>query len=214
MLRLLPMTADVRTVIVRSPSAWRETGYVARAVAHVLVWSAALMGASLVRGEQQAAAGQPTVALDEAAFGTLDAGAQRMYRACLDALGEAEASRGKSGAWPTVEQLAAKNLSPFIDPLDKAGYRWTLLAKGTVFDYVGVPDAASGRPTFLINVVEPEPGMVVDPNVPNDETHFRLKDGTMLHVGIWEVPGSKPLADAVPTPAFEDGWRRITMGGP
>jgi hypothetical protein len=214
MLGLLPMTADVRTVKVRSPSAWRETGYVARAVAHVLVWSAALMGASLSRGEQQAAAGRPVVALDEVAFAGLDGGSQRMYRSCLDALAEAEATRGKSGAWPTVDQLAAKSLAPFADPLDKAGYRWTLLNRGMVFDYVGVPDAASGRPTFLINVVEPEPGMVVDPGVPSDETHHRLRDGTMLHVGIWSIPGAKPLADAVPTPAFEDGWRRITMGGP
>ncbi len=203
-----------RTVTVRSPSVWRETGYVARAVAHVIVWTAALMGASFTRGEQQAAAGQPTVALDEVAFGTLDAGAQRMYRSCLDALAEAEATRGKSGAWPTVEQLVAKNLAPFLDPLDKAGYRWTLLNRGGVFDYVGVPDASSGRPTFLINVVEPEPGMVVDVGLPSDETHHRLRDGTMLHVGVWSVPGARQLDTAVPTPAFEDGWRRITMGGP
>jgi hypothetical protein len=214
MLRLLPMTADVRTVTVRSPSVWRETGYVARAVAHVVVWTAALMGASVSRGELQVAAGRPTVAFNEVAFPALDADAQRMYRACLDALAEAEATRGKSGGWPTVEQLVAKRLAPFVDPLDKAGYRWSLLSSSTVFDYIGVPDAASGRPTFLINVVEPEPGTVVDPGVPVDETHHRLPDGTMLHVAVWTVPGAKPLDSAVPTPVFEDGWRRITMGGP
>lgn len=208
------MTAEVRTVIVRSPSAWREAGHVLRAIAHVVVWTAALMVASVTRGEQRTAAGKPTVALDEVAFVTLDSSAQRIYRACLDALGETEAARGNTGAWPTVEQLVAKNLAPFSDPLDKAGYRWTLLTRGAVFDYVGVPDATSGRPTFLITIVEPEPGMIVDPGVPSDETHHRLRDGTMLHVGVWIAAGAKPVETAVPTPAFEDGWRRITMGRP
>ena len=211
--------SEARTITVHSPSVMRETGYVARAVLHVLFWSAALMGASLAKSNQQAAAGTPATALDEVAFGTLDAGAQRLYRQCLDALAEGEDHRGKTGTWPTVEQMAGRNIAPFVDPLDKAGYRWTLLAKGTVIDYVGTPDASSGRPTLsLINgVVEPDPGTPNDPGAPTDETHHRLRDqpaaagGTMIHVAIWEIPGAKTLDAAVPTPPFEDGWRRITM---
>lgn len=200
-----------RTITVQSPSVWRETGYVARAVLHVAFWSAALMGASLARDAANPQAAAQTVALDEVSFSTLDEPAKRLYRQCADALSEAEDTRSKSGAWPTVAQLAARNLAPFVDPIDKAGYRWTLLAAGPVIDYLGVPDPASGRPTFLINVVEPEPGTPIDPSAVVDETHHKLRDGTMIHVAIWSVPGAKQLDTAVPTPAFEDGWRRITL---
>ena len=44
---------------------------------------------------------------------------------------------------------------------------------------------------------------------PVDETHHKLRDGTILHVSVWTGP--KTLDKPAATPAFEDGWRRITM---
>jgi hypothetical protein len=210
----MPMPANVakRTIDVRSYSAARETGAVIRAVAHIVFWSAALMGAtwgSRATGD----AARIQTAVDEVAFRDLEANDQRMYRASLEGLAEAEDVRSRANAWPTVEQLAAKRIPPFApDPLDRAGYTWQLLRDRTLVNYVGTPDPASKRPTIAIVVVEPDPGTAPDPQAIVDETHHKLADGTVLHVSIWT--GTKPVSGAVSTPAFEDGWRRITMAAP
>lgn len=202
-----------QTVVVQSPSVWRETGGVLRAVAHILFWSAAVMGArwGIQRGGTGGSvANAPATAVDEVAFRTLDPADQRMYRRSLEGLTEAESVRGKTGDWPSVEQLASRGIPPFaIDPIDKAGYRWQLLRDKTLVSYQGIPDPASKRPTIVIDVVEPDPGTPIDPQAVVDETHHKLADGNMLHVSIWI--GTKTLTQAVSTPAFEDGWRRITM---
>ena len=74
------------------------------------------------------------------------------------------------------------------------------------------PAPGSGRPNLAIVAVEPDPGMAVDPGAVEDETHNKLADGTMLHVGIFI--GGKPIERPAPVPAFEDGWKRITAVGP
>jgi hypothetical protein len=203
-----------QTVLVRSPSVLRETGGVVRAVAHILFWSAAIMGARWgMRSGATGAAASTTTAVDEVAFRELDPSDQRMYRRCLEGLTEAEDVRSKKGDWPSVDQLAARGIPPFAaDPLDKANYRWQLLRDKTLVTYQGVPDAASKRPTIVIDIVEPDPGTPIDPQAVVDETHHKLADGTVLHVSVWT--GTKTLTQAVSTPAFEDGWRRITMVAP
>jgi hypothetical protein len=202
---------EPRTVIVQSPSALRETGGVVRAVIHITVWSALLMGASWFPGRgASGAAAKPATAVDEIAFRELDADAQRWYRASLEGLTEAEDVRSRSGEWPSVEVLAGRKIPPFApDPLDRAGYRWRMLRDGTLVNYVGTPDAAAQRPTFVISILEPDPGTPIDPQTPVDETHHKLRDGTILHVSVWTGP--KTLDKPAATPAFEDGWRRITM---
>ena len=201
---------EVRTVAVRSPSVLTETGAVVRAVLHIAFWSVALMTASLHASRN--ADPSATLAIDEVAFRTLDADEQRLYRNILDGVGEAEDARGKAGTWPTVEQLAARRLPPFVaDPLDRAGYTWKLLRSGTLINYVGTP-ADPKRPTFLVVITEPDPGVAVDPGAPTDETHHKLKDGTMLHVLIWKA--AKAVDAPLATPLFEDGWQRITMAAP
>jgi hypothetical protein len=208
----MTVEATPRTIEVRSPSVARETGAVLRAVAHIVFWSAALMGATWGAGAASEA-GRTQTAVDEVAFRELDANDQRMYRASLEGLTEAEDVRSRANAWPTVEQLAGKRIPPFApDPLDRAGYKWTLLHDRTLVNYLGTPDPASKRPTIAIVIVEPDPGTAPDPQAVVDETHHKLKDGTVLHVSIWT--GTKALPGAVSTPAFEDGWRRITMAAP
>jgi hypothetical protein len=211
---------EPRTVIVKSPSALRETGSVVRAVVHITVWSALLMGASWFPGRGTSGAAKPVAtAVDEIAFRELDADAQRLYRASLEGLTEAEDVRSRSGEWPAVEVLAGRKIPPFApDPLDRASYRWKLLRDGTLVNYVGTPagsganDPATKRPTFVISILEPDPGTPIDPQTPVDETHHKLRDGTILHVSVWTGP--KQLDKPAATPAFEDGWRRITMAAP
>jgi len=205
-------TPHPRTVIVQSPSALRETGGVVRAVIHITVWSALLMGASWFPHRNDGAARPAATAVDEVAFRELDSEAQRIYRQTLDGLTEAEDVRSRAGEWPPVEALAARNVPPFAtDPIDHAGYRWRLLRDGTLVNYVGTPSVA-GKPTYVIAVLEPDPGTPIDPQTPVDETHHKLRDGTILHVSVWTGP--KDLAKPAATPAFEDGWRRITMAAP
>ena len=204
------MKGEVRTVIVQSPSVLRETGGVIRAVFHIVLWSAALMGATWFHNRGPDAARKSTTAVDEIAFRDLDATDQRLYRECLEGLTEAEDVRSRTNEWPTVEQLATRRIPPFVvDPLDRANYHWQLLRDGTLVNYVGTPDPASKRPTLLISILEPEPGTPIDPQAYVDETHHKLRDGTVLHVSVWT--GSRTVTKPVATPAFEDGWRRITM---
>lgn len=200
-----------RTVSVQSPSTLRETGLVARAVVHIVLWSAALMGASWYRA-QSPSAGSSTQLADVMLFRDLDPDAQRVARASLEGLAEAEDVRGRTGEWPTIEQLAATKIPPFAtDPLDRAGYRWTLLRDGTLVNYVGTP-AQADRPSFVISILEPEPGTPNDPQAATDETHHKLRDGTLLHVGVYR--GTKTLTSPMATPPFEDGWKRITTYNP
>ena len=201
-----------RTVIVQPPSLMRETGGVIRAVFHIIFWSAAVMGTTWGRGAGSQAVKAAPTAVDEVAFRDLDPTDQRMYRQCLEGLTEAEDVRSKAD-WPTIEQLGARKIPPFAsDPLDHAGYTWRVLRDRSIVNYVGTPDPASKRPTFVIVIVEPEPGAPIDPQAVTDETHHKLRDGTIIHVSIWT--GSRTLATAASTPAFEDGWRRITMATP
>lgn len=198
----------------QSPSVMREAGGVLRAVVHIVFWSTMLMATTWLPGRQPATASRtPMIAVDEVAFRELASDDQRVFRQALEGLTEAEDARSKTGDWPTIEQLATRKIPPFVaDPIDKANYRWTMLRDGTLINYLGVPDAASKRSTFVISVLEPDPGTPIDPAAYVDETHHKLKDGTLLHVSIWL--GSRTLARPAATPPFEDGWRRITMTTP
>jgi hypothetical protein len=199
----------IRTVTVRSPSMLRETGAVLNVVVQIVFWTAVVTSLTWNRTGDAA---KPKLEIDEVAFASLAPADQRMFRASLEGLGEAEDVRSRTRTWPTVEALAARGIPPFAaDPLDRAGYAWRMLRDGTLINYIGTP-AASAGPTFVISVLEPDPGTAPDPQVETDESHHRLGDGTMLHVSIWT--GSRTLGVAMATPPFEDGWRRITMLSP
>lgn len=168
----------MRTVIVESPSVWRETVGVIRVVLHVVFWSMAIMLAPTVGATTTAS----NLAVDEVAFASLDAGAQATYRRALESLSTAEAQRARTGQW---------------QPLPG----WRMLHDGLVTDYVDGD--------YAIVIWEPDPGMAPDPLAVVDEQHHKLPDGTLLHVSVWR--GTKPLDKPASTPAFEDGWRRITQ---
>ncbi len=200
-----------RTVIVEPPSVLRETGMVVRVAFHVVLWTAIAMGATWFPHAGVApAVAAPATAIGEVAFRELPGELQRMYTRCLEGLAEAEDTRSTTGAWPGVDDLAARGVPPFArDPIDHAGYHWKLLRDAGLVDYVGTP--AHG-PTLLITALEPDPGTPVDPRAVTDETHHRLRDGTMIHVAVWVGP--QPITAPVITPPIEAGWRRIVRGTP
>jgi hypothetical protein len=200
---------EVVTEVVRSPSALREAGWVGFALANIVFWSAAIMGGGKATTDTQAKA----VRVDEVAFDKLPTEDQRLFRRCAEGLTEAEDVRNRTKDWPTLDQLAQRKIPPFTpDPVDRGGYTWKLVRDTLVVDYVGTPAPGSGRPNLAIVAVEPDPGMAIDPGAVEDETHHKLADGTMLHVGIFV--GGKPLERPAPIPAFEDGWKRITLAPP
>ena len=199
-----------RTVLVESPSAMRETGFVVRIAFHVVMWTAIVMTATWFPHGGTVPAAAPATAIGEIAFRELPGDVQRMYRRCLDGLADAEELRADTGAWPAVEALAARGTPPFAaDPIDKAGYHWELRREATAVNYVGVP--ANG-PTLVITILEPDQGTPIDPTAYTDEQHHRLRGGEMLHVAVWI--GTKPVRGVMVTPAIEDGWKRITMVTP
>jgi len=95
---------------------------------------------------------------------------QRAFRAVRDGLIVAEAERARRGAWPERAELGS-------------GYRWSRLEQGTIVNYFGEPGDPSA-PAWLLEIQEPEPGMLPDP-APVDDEHHRLPDGTMLHTYVW-----------------------------
>lgn len=201
------MKPGPRTLVVQSPSLWRETARVGHAAFLIVFWSAMAMWCNQPRDVRSSAR---KAAFDQVAFRDLDSDAQRMFRLAQEGLTEAEDVRSRTNQWPTVESLAARNIPPFAsDPIDTAGYHWRMLEDGTLIDYVAAPEPGSPRPTFAIVILEPDPGTPIDPSAATDEVHHKLRDGTLLHVGIWT--GKKPMEHAVAMPPLEDGWRQITM---
>jgi hypothetical protein len=192
---------------VRSPSFGAEASFVAKALFHVAYWSL-----FVIFGHPRAAAADAFLPF-ERRFADLDLAEQRMVRNIREGLVEAEARRGRTGAWPTPEELAAATIPPFApDPIDRAGYVWRIARAKDVVNYVGVPREGSGKDTFVVVIAEPAPGTPPDPQVQEDEIHHRLANGTMIHVGTWTGPrvDEKRLPLVAPNP--DEGFRQVLVG--
>lgn len=108
---------------------------------------------------------------------------QRLFRAIREGLLAAEAERARTKAWPDAPTLAGRGVVPFAPTDDGADYRWTLTEQSAIINYLGQPRDPS-QPAWLLEIQEPEPGMLPDP-APLDDQHHRLPDGTMLHIYVW-----------------------------
>jgi hypothetical protein len=86
---------------------------------------------------------------------------------------ELEQERVRSGRWPESAALRAR-----------PPYGWTRSDEGLFVNYLTAPSAEVSDSAWLIVVQEPDPRAPPDP-APNDETHRRLADGTILHVTFW-----------------------------
>ncbi|HVV84484.1 MAG TPA: hypothetical protein VHE35_15555 [Kofleriaceae bacterium] len=212
----LPAEAErVRIVEVRPPSVAEETRLAVVAVLQIAFWSAIVIGAEYGEVHRHDGAGGPKIEVnyDEVAFKTLPPEDQRLSGLIGEGMTSLELERSRAKAWPTVETMAGQGVPPFArDPIDRGAYTWTLLHDGTLTDYVGVPAPGSGRASFAIVFIEPEPGTPVDPNALVDEVHHRLSDGTMIHASFWRGPTGSTLTAATDRPPPEDGWRRVTRG--
>ena len=147
---------------------------------------------------------------------TLPAPDQRLFCALRQGLLAAEADRTRTSAWPDAASLAAKGVVPFAPTGDGADYQWSRLQQTGIINYFGQPRDPA-HPAWLLEIQEPEPGVLPDP-APNDEEHHRLPDGTMLHTYVWmhryggQVPvgfvrqpqnsGWTEVFSAVPNPVF------------
>jgi hypothetical protein len=209
-----PGPAGAVTREIRSPSARAETLAVARALFHIVFWSALFVSAQTHAIALSGPAPAPSSPF-ERRFQDLPFDDQRVYRALSEGVVEAERIRSSTGRWPSADALAASGVPPFApDPLDRAGYAWRSVQTGTKTDYIGTPSAASGRETFFALVVEPDPGTPDDPSQPADEVHHRLGDGTMIHVTIWTGPPLADTREAVGVLPPDKGYRQVLAATP
>jgi hypothetical protein len=191
---------------VRPPSLGAEARFVAKALFHVGYWSL-----FVVFAHPRAAAAEAMLPF-ERRFSDLDVEEQRLVRNIREGLVEAEARRGKSGAWPAPEVLAAAQIPPFSnDPLDRAGYAWRLAETKGVVNYVGIPKDEK-KEAFVVVVTEPAPGTPPDPQVQEDEIHHRLSTGTMIHVGTWMGPRVDAARLPLVAPNPDEGFRQLLVG--
>ncbi|MGC4083069.1 MAG: hypothetical protein QM736_13400 [Vicinamibacterales bacterium] len=119
----------------------------------------------------------------QALVATLPDADQQLFSTLRSTLLVAEETRAKSGAWPEPETLAARGLAPFAEGSVAGNYRWSRLQQAAIVNYLGVP-ADPALPAWLLEIQEPEPGMLPDTAPPDDEHHL-LPDGTMLHIYVW-----------------------------
>ncbi len=204
------MMPTLRTVDVRPPSVRHELGLVLRFTARILCCAAGLL--ILDRAAVPRTPGAGRLDLDQRAFADLPAPEQRMFRQIQEGIAEAERVRSTTGRWPQPAALAADGIPPFApDPLDRAGHSWALVQEATEINYVGVAKSTQG-PGFVVHIVEPDPGIPVDPRIQPDEVHHRLSDGTLLHVMIWMGPVSGTVVHPITFFNREQGWRQIIAG--
>jgi hypothetical protein len=132
---------------------------------------------------------------------------QQTFRGIRKALLSAEQDRSRGGGWPEPAELAARGLVPFASDPSAGGYRWTRFQQAAIFDYFGQPaDAAS--PAWLLEIQEPEPGMLPD-TAPPDEEHHRLADGTMLHTYVWMHRYGGQLPAGFVRQPQNSGWTEV-----
>ncbi len=149
-------------------------------------------------------------------FAQLPAAEQYLFRQLGEGLTEALYIRAEEGSWPPAAELAAEGIPPFApDPLRVGAYAWRERIEGRTIQYLGEAEEAERFPSFLLQIVEPDPAV---PNLSHlrlqsaqsmDEAHRRLPDGTILDVSIWIRAG--PLPPTLSLSPMTQGWRQIVI---
>jgi zinc transport system substrate-binding protein len=206
-----------RTELVRSPSSRDETLAVLKVAAAIVLAALLVMSLERPRAPAGGVVATSRLSADEVAFADLPAADQRMFRRVREGVIEAENLRDRTGAWPTADALRAAGVPPFAaDPLDRAGYAFSMTRRPLVVNYLGDPAPGSGRPAFLVLIVEPDPGTAIDPRGVEDELHHKLPDGQLIHVSIWTGPPlgppRPPQAGPLAVAPADRGWRRVAVG--
>lgn len=104
---------------------------------------------------------------------TLVSADQTIFAELTKQMIDLEAMRAAQGEWPGAGRLEALR-----------GFTWTASREGYFLNYLATPGDDGSAAAWLLVIQEPDPQAPADP-APNDETHHRLPDGTVLHVSIW-----------------------------
>ena len=104
---------------------------------------------------------------------TLVGADQTMFADLTKRMADIEKMRAAQGQWPDAGRLETL-----------PGFAWTATREGYFLNYLATPAGDAAAAAWLLVIQEPDPQAPVDP-APNDETHHRLPDGTVLHVAIW-----------------------------
>jgi hypothetical protein len=108
-----------------------------------------------------------------------------------------ERVRAATGRWPGAETLDAA--SPYV---------WSHAREGFYVNYLARPSGDESAAAWLIVIQEPDPQAPPD-TAPNDETHHRLPDGTVLHVTIWSHRFGSQVGHAFVRQPETTGWTQI-----
>ena len=122
---------------------------------------------------------------------------QTMFADLTKQMLEIEALRAAQGRWPDAGRLEAP-----------AGFRWTTSREGYFLNYLATPTDDGSAAAWLLVIQEPDPQAPTDP-APNDETHHRLPDGTVLHVSIWTHRFGGQIDRAFVRQPERNGWTQV-----
>ena len=151
------------------PSGGREHTRVLALAALVVLAVAVYLALRSSALESPAAASLPYQEL----VATLVGADQALFADLTKQMVDVEGMRAAEGRWPDAGRL--KSLT---------GFTWTASREGYFLNYLATPGGDPSAAAWLLVLQEPDPQAAVDP-APNDETHHRLPDGTVLHVSIW-----------------------------
>jgi hypothetical protein len=117
----------------------------------------------------------------------LTAEQQRFYGQLREFLRAAERERGNTKRWPEATNL-------FPDG-------WARLQQGVYVNYLGEREGLR----WLVLFIEPD-GRTPPEDVPEDDEHHRLSDGTAIHVTVWTQEPSAPASERVTAFPAAEGW--------
>lgn len=122
---------------------------------------------------------------------------QAMYEDLQGQLVELESARTVMGRWPDASTLRGR-----------PPYTWTHAQEGLFLNYLATPPSDGSDAAWLLVIQEPDPRAPPDP-APNDETHVRLPDGTILHVTIWTHRFGGQLRQGFVRQPESVGWMQV-----
>jgi hypothetical protein len=133
----------------------------------------------------------------QALVATLTSADKTMYDELLSQYLQLERLRVRTGKWPDAATLAAR-----------PPYSWTRSEEALFVNYLAIPSTDVSESAWLIVAQEPDPRAPPDP-APNDETHRRLPDGTILHVTFWTHRFGGQLAPGFVRQPETRGWTQV-----
>jgi hypothetical protein len=133
----------------------------------------------------------------QALVGTLVSTDQDTFADLYRELAEIEVLRAANGRWP--EASSVRSLP---------SYTWTSARDGYFVNYLARPSGDVSAAGWLLVFQEPDPQAPPD-TAPNDETHHRLPDGTVLHVSVWTHAFGGQLSPTFVRQPEGSGWTQV-----